>query len=262
MPKISVITINLNNKEGLCKTIESVVSQTFTDYEYIIIDGGSMDGSVDVIKEYSDKITYLVSEPDKGIYNAMNKGILNAHGEYFQFLNSGDEYTSSFALEIALNCITRKELNVNLIFFDYIYRSSSEVRLVTSNDVLDKYVLRKKGFGHLSTFYRGTIFDKVGLFEESFSCSGDRDFYMKALLRHGEAFSYFCFAVAIFYEGGLSTDKKYSNIIGKEDTKIMYEYYTKFERALLKIKIFNRLINKKFTGEVLMRALGWELKRL
>jgi len=89
-PKLSIITVNLNNAEGLRKTIESVVSQTYTDYEYIIIDGGSTDGCVEIIKQYEDKITYWVSEPDKGIYNAMNKGILKAKGEYCQFLNSGD----------------------------------------------------------------------------------------------------------------------------------------------------------------------------
>ena len=90
MPKLSIITINLNNAQGLEKTIKSVVSQTYSDYEYIIIDGASTDGSVDVIQEYRNKITYWVSEPDTGIYNAMNKGILKATGEYCQFLNSGD----------------------------------------------------------------------------------------------------------------------------------------------------------------------------
>jgi len=89
-PKLSIITVNLNNAEGLRKTIESVVTQTFTDFEYIIIDGGSTDGSVEIIKLYADKITYWVSEPDKGIYNGMNKGIMVAKGEYCQFLNSGD----------------------------------------------------------------------------------------------------------------------------------------------------------------------------
>ncbi|MDR2910496.1 MAG: glycosyltransferase [Bacteroidales bacterium] len=88
--KLSIITINLNNVAGLQKTIESVVKQTFTDYEYIVIDGGSTDGSADIIKQHANKITYWVSEPDKGIYNAMNKGIRVAKGEYCLFLNSGD----------------------------------------------------------------------------------------------------------------------------------------------------------------------------
>ena len=89
-PNLSIITINRNNAAGLRKTIESVVSQTYTDFDYIIIDGASTDESVDVIKEYADRITYWVSEPDTGIYNAMNKGILKANGEYCLFLNSGD----------------------------------------------------------------------------------------------------------------------------------------------------------------------------
>lgn len=88
--KYSIITINFNNRDGLRRTIESVVNQTYRDFEYIIIDGGSIDGSVDIIKEYADKIDYWVSEPDKGIYNAMNKGITMAHGEYLNFMNSGD----------------------------------------------------------------------------------------------------------------------------------------------------------------------------
>ena len=90
MPKLSIITVNLNNREGLRKTAESVVSQTYKDYEWIVIDGGSTDGSKELIEQYAEHISYWVSEPDKGIYNAMNKGIRQAHGEYFLFLNSGD----------------------------------------------------------------------------------------------------------------------------------------------------------------------------
>ena len=75
MMKLSVITINYNNKEGLKKTIESVVSQIYQDFEYIVVDGGSTDGSIDIIREYDKHIDFWISEPDRGIYNAMNKGI-------------------------------------------------------------------------------------------------------------------------------------------------------------------------------------------
>ena len=83
----SIITINFNNCDGLRRTIESVVNQTNDNYEYIVIDGGSTDGSVDVIQKYSDRISYWVSEKDDGIYNAMNKGVRHAHGDYCLFLN-------------------------------------------------------------------------------------------------------------------------------------------------------------------------------
>ena len=83
----TVITINYNNAEGLRRTIESVVNQTYTDYEYLIIDGGSTDGSVDVIRKYQEMIAYWVSEKDRGIYHAMNKGMEKVSGDYVVFMN-------------------------------------------------------------------------------------------------------------------------------------------------------------------------------
>lgn len=103
--KLSIITINYDNKEGLLKTILSVVNQINHDYEYIIIDGGSNDGSVDIIKDYADKIDYWVSSKDKGIYNAMNKGIDVAKGEYCIFMNSGDTFYDSNTLKLCIPCL-------------------------------------------------------------------------------------------------------------------------------------------------------------
>ena len=97
-PLLTIITVNLNNREGLQRTIDSVVEQTFTDYEWIVIDGGSTDGSRELIEQYADHFTYLVSEPDKGIYNAMNKGIAHAKSDWLQFLNSGDWLTEKDVL--------------------------------------------------------------------------------------------------------------------------------------------------------------------
>ena len=97
--KYSIITVNYNNKDGLKKTIESVIHQSYRDFEYIIIDGGSTDGSAELLKEYSDKITYWVSEPDKGIYNGMNKGIAKATGDYLNFMNSGDCFYADDVLQ-------------------------------------------------------------------------------------------------------------------------------------------------------------------
>ena len=103
MKKISVITINLNNREGLETTIKSVVGQTcFDDIEYIVIDGGSTDVSVDVIREYERFIKQWVSERDNGIYNAMNKGLQMVTGEYTIFLNSGDWFHSPDAIEVMI----------------------------------------------------------------------------------------------------------------------------------------------------------------
>ena len=97
--KLSIVTVNFNDAEGLERTIKSVISQTFRDYEFIIIDGGSTDGSVEVINKYESYIDYWVSGPDGGIYPGMNKGLRQAKGEYLNFMNGGDCYHSSDVLQ-------------------------------------------------------------------------------------------------------------------------------------------------------------------
>ena len=97
--KFSIVTVNYNNIVGLRHTIESVISQTFKDYEFIIIDGGSTDGSINLIKDYQQYMSYWISEKDNGIYNGMNKGITQAKGTYINFMNSGDVFYRNDILE-------------------------------------------------------------------------------------------------------------------------------------------------------------------
>lgn len=107
--KISVITVCYNAAEHIEKTILSVVGQTFTNYEYIIIDGGSTDGTIDIVKKYLNKIDYFITEADDGIYDAMNKGIYQARGEYLNFLNAGDYYFSDRTLAKVSNKLTNED---------------------------------------------------------------------------------------------------------------------------------------------------------
>lgn len=97
--KLSIITINFNNKNGLQKTIDSVLSQTWKDWEWILVDGGSTDGSKELLEKYQKYFAFWCSEPDSGRYNAINKGIIHAHGEYLNFMNSGDTYSANDTLE-------------------------------------------------------------------------------------------------------------------------------------------------------------------
>ena len=106
----SVITINYNNCEGLQRTIDSVIGQTFKDFEFIVIDGGSTDGSVDIINKNAASITYWISERDNGIYHAMNKGIAQAHGDYCIFMNSGDCFYNIEVLKKSVVLILMKTL--------------------------------------------------------------------------------------------------------------------------------------------------------
>ena len=112
--KLSIVTINYNNLSGLQKTIDSVLQQSFKDYEWIIIDGGSTDGGKELLEKNQNHFAYWCSEPDKGIYNAINKGLSHATGDYIQFLNSGDWLYDSTILEKVFTQIL-KENYIQLI---------------------------------------------------------------------------------------------------------------------------------------------------
>ncbi len=124
--KFSIITINYNNIEGLKRTINSVISQTYKNFEYIVIDGGSTDGSKELIEKYQDHLAFWCSEPDKGVYNAMNKGIDHAKGEYINFMNSGD----SFYDKNTLTDISKEDMVTDVLYGDWIrvYSDHEEFR--------------------------------------------------------------------------------------------------------------------------------------
>jgi len=201
MPKLSIITINRNNASGLHKTIESVLSQTLTNFEYIVIDGGSTDGSVEIIKHYTDRITYWVSEPDKGIYNAMNKGIKIATGEYLQFLNSGDWLSDNNILEN----IFRKTH-----YGDVLY---GNCKLELKNGEIDEYHMPEKitlsyfysgrSINHQSSFFKRTLFDG-NLYDETFKIVSDWKYYFLLIFR-GAVFEYLDLFVVYFDYTGVGS---------------------------------------------------------
>ena len=178
--KLSIITVNLNNRDGLQKTIDSVICQTFRDFEWIVIDGGSTDGSKELIEHYSDHFAYWVSEPDKGIYNAMNKGTKIAQGEYIQFLNSGDWYCHSDSLESSFSFNPKADIvyaDCNILEHGKIVGTCCYPEIVSLKEILDEHIC------HNSTFFRRELFDNNPYCEKMLLAS-DLKFLLQRLLEN------------------------------------------------------------------------------
>ncbi|MDR1738169.1 MAG: glycosyltransferase [Candidatus Symbiothrix sp.] len=206
--KLSIVTVNFNDAQGLKKTIESVVSQTFSDYEYIVIDGNSTDNSLAVIKESLGKRGHWLSEPDTGIYNAMNKGIAMAKGDYIQFLNSGDTLYSDTVLDEIFSQEHTADMLTGAIVRQYQYA-----------EVVDKgqlYVRLKKGeqltlmdfylgtLPHQATFIRRDLFQKYGMYDERFRIVADWLFFLKTIGIHGVSIEYVNKIIVRFDSYGVS----------------------------------------------------------
>ena len=165
--KVSIVTINWNNKVGLEKTINSVLSQTFTDYEFIVIDGASTDGSDDVIEANKDRIDYWVTESDSGIYNAMNKGIYAAHGEYCYFLNSGDVFASNDVL----SDIFKNDVKENFVCGNIIWDEKGKLRKDDSyrnrDWLFSLYDIYSGFLCHQAFLVKREMFDEYGYYDET-----------------------------------------------------------------------------------------------
>jgi glycosyltransferase involved in cell wall biosynthesis len=223
MPKLTIITINLNNAFGLRKTIESVVSQTYVDYEYIIIDGGSTDDSVEVIRGYADQITFWVSEVDSGIYNAMNKGITQAKGEYCQFINSGDILVTNDVTERMLDNMPECSILYGNLLKDFrgniITDKSFRGRRIT---LLDMF---RGELNHPSAYIKKELFTKYGLYDENLQVVSDWKFYLIAVGLNAESVVYKDIDVALFDMNGIS--RTHSELLIPEREKVLEELLPK-----------------------------------
>ena len=205
--KLSIITINYNNKDGLQKTIDSVISQSFTDFEWIIIDGGSTDGGKELIEQYNDKISYWVSEPDKGIYNAMNKGIKVANGEYCLFLNSGDLFYNPDVLDKVNACgwnadiISGRVLNID---------NGQPLHYGYNDDVVKKLLVET--LNHQGSFIRKSLFDSYR-YREDYEIVSDWLAWMHWLLEENCSLEYINVIVAYQEMNGISSGRNYANVI-------------------------------------------------
>lgn len=221
MPFLSIITINYNNADGLRKTLESVRTQSFTDYEHIIVDGGSTDGSVEVIQEflqdaeYAKHVSWWCSEKDKGIYNAMNKGIQHAKGEYVATLNSGDSYVAD-ALCGLQEVATR---NAGAVLYGAISTFKNGEFAGTVCTPASK--LNTGMIPHPASFVPYLLYKKYGLYDENFKSSGDWEFFLR-LYCGKEKFVYINKIVADYDLSGISETQH--KLVAAENKRLLMRH--------------------------------------
>jgi len=173
--KVSIITINYNNKCGLEKTINSVVRQTFRDYEFIVIDGGSTDGSKEIIYEYKSKIDYWVSEPDRGIYHAMNKGVKASHGEYLNFMNSGDCFYGKAVLQNIFTGNIQEDIVIG--------KAQTNARVIyPPQQPTLKHFYQHKSLNHQAAFIKRDLLIKYPYDETHYDIVSDTHFFVQAFI--------------------------------------------------------------------------------
>lgn len=218
MIQLSIITINYNNRDGLRKTIESVVGQTFRDFEYIVIDGGSNDGSVEVITEYAKHINHWVSEKDNGIYHAMNKGVQAAHGEYCMFLNSGDYLFDKKVLQ----SITSQNIVADIACGDL---ATTQGGIIPAPAEVTMAFMMRGTLSHPASFTRRSLL-LAHPFNEQSKIIGDHEFFMYALIKLNASYQRLNGVVSMFDLTGISSttqeyDKQEKQIVQSTEEQIL-----------------------------------------
>jgi glycosyltransferase involved in cell wall biosynthesis len=244
----SIITVNYNNCDGLKQTIQSVISQTFDDYEYIIIDGGSTDGSKDVILQNANQIDYWVSEPDKGIYNAMNKGIKVSQGEYIIFMNSGDCFYNGQVLHKVSKCMDNASdfIAGNYSINGKIKKSPSRVTGITF------FYSPEASICHQALFTKHNILIN-NPFQEQYKIVADYVNQYHSLILNNAKYQYINETICIVEPGGLSAIG-YQKLSEEIETYLhsvlpcrIYDDYTNFMSVKLIQTRYNelyKLLNK------------------
>lgn len=205
--KISIITVVWNNKKTIKDAIESVLGQTHKDIEYIIIDGASTDGTVEVVKSYGNKISKFVSELDNGLYDAMNKGIALASGDVVGILNSDDFYVDNGVIERIVKEFEEKQ--TDSVFADLVYVKSENLDKIVRHYDSSYFTPQKFAYGwmpaHPTFFVKKWVYEKYGVFRTDLKIGADFDILARFLYTHKISYSYMKEVLVKMRLGGVST---------------------------------------------------------
>lgn len=271
---LTIITINYNNAAGLQKTVESVLSQTSTDFEYIIVDGASTDGSVEYLETINYKLQTanckLISEPDSGIYNAMNKGIGMAKGDYVHFLNSGDWLTHNTVVEQMLTELCDCDI---LVGTKVSVRTDAKVRTdKIFNKPLSMYTFYRGTIEHTSAYIKRSLFDSYGYYDESLRIVSDWKWYLQRVVFDNVRVKFTAIPVSYFDTTGISStnhqlDKEERRKVLEEllphSILLDYDMYSFHIEQMERLKRYPLLYKIVYVTErILFKIDKWRIKQL
>lgn len=255
--KISIITVCKNSESSIEQTIQSVLNQTFKDFEYIIVDGQSTDRTLEIIDKYNYGISKYVSEPDKGIYDAMNKGIEIASGDYIMFLNSDDVLFHDNVLKLVSQEIDKR--NADLYFGDLIFleKHNGHFNNRKQNSINYVYICGGMLF-HPTIFAQKSLFEKIGKFDTGYKIVADYEWILRALVKYKSSCEHLGFTTTVFSQGkGISCNSAYKELHKKERFEAQRRYFSNLEcviynflyksmRSMLRLPIIKQILSKIF----------------
>jgi glycosyltransferase len=232
--KLSIITVTLNSAKHLEETIKSVLAQNYKHFEYIIIDGGSTDGTLDIIKKYEKNLEYWISEPDKGMYDAMNKGIARASGDIVGIINSDDYYFPG-AFSKVTEAFVDESLDQYIFWGDIVQGDSLTLGWRPWN-------LRRGAFApHPSMFCPKKIYDRIGTYSLDYKVLGDYDFMYRAIHKYGIRPLYLHEPIAFFRLGGLASQNILRSLKDELRVKLKYGQPSSVAYPMFLLKIIKNL---------------------
>ncbi|PRP66998.1 glycosyltransferase family 2 protein [Nonlabens agnitus] len=219
--KVSIITINFNDLKGLKKTIDSVQRQVYKGFELIVIDGNSSDGSKEFLQQNAHLFTHFVSEPDAGIYDAMNKGAAFAKAEYLYFLNSGDDLHGNDALD---NIIDHLD-GTDIVYGDINIVEGNKQTIKTAPKQLSFRYLYDDLPAHQATFVKRSLFEKIGGYDADLNIVADWKLFALAVIKYSATYKHIDPVFSNFYTGGISSQVDNSDALINERQAILEEEF-------------------------------------
>lgn len=242
--KISIITSTYNSAVTILDTLESVNAQTYPNIEHIIVDGGSFDNTLDIVKDYGNKIATIISEPDKGIYDAMNKGIMAATGDIIGILNSDDFFTSTDVISTIVKKF--EESSIDALYGDVHFVNPDNLKKTVRyySSAIFRPSLFRFGFmpAHPSFYMKKSCYEKFGLYSLDYKIASDYDLLIRYLYLHKIKYKYIKKDFVTMRTGGISTENVNSRIIlNKEIIKACRQYGIYTNMLLLSLKYLYKI---------------------